>query len=156
MHTRIFMAGKADVANLAGLASLCESGVCSFIVKDAMRVFVPENFMMLDQVDTVHLQTLERFIQLPGRLLLRTPIDFRHDKRLIPVAITKCRTHANLTGAIVVIPTVVEKVDALIYRRPNNTDGELFINVRKPEMPASNPNGRHLFPCAAKCSINHW
>src|SRR5207237_2556495 len=64
MHARIFVPGKPDVSNLARIACLYQSGVCSFIIKDAMRIFVTEDLMMLDEIDRVHLQTLKRFIKL--------------------------------------------------------------------------------------------
>ena len=112
MHARIFMAGEADIPNLAGIACLHKCGVGSFIIKDAMRIFVPQNFMMLDEIDALDLQTLKRFIQLPGRFLLRTAIDFRHDKCLFAVAIAKRFAHADLARPFVVIPAVVQEVNA--------------------------------------------
>jgi hypothetical protein len=42
VHTGIFMAREPDVANLAGIARFDEGGMCSFVSKDPMRIFVPK------------------------------------------------------------------------------------------------------------------
>jgi hypothetical protein len=76
MHARVFMAREPDIPNLAGITCAHECGICSLIIKDAMRIFIPEDFMMLDEIDAVDLQTLERFIQLSAASFFERPSIF--------------------------------------------------------------------------------
>ncbi len=58
MDVRIFVSCEADKTDLPRLPRLHQRRVGSFLVKNTMGVFVPDNFMVLDQVDTVGLQPL--------------------------------------------------------------------------------------------------
>src|SRR5258705_3409649 len=156
MNARILVPSESNVTNLSCVACFQQRRVRSFVVKDTVRIFEPENFMMLHEVDMVDIQTSQGFIQLPGSFLLRTSVNLCHKKRALTITIAKCFAHACLTCAFIVIPAVVHEVDALIYGCTNNANSQRFINMFQAEMPPSNSNSRHLFSGAAECAINHF
>src|SRR5204863_3091521 len=51
-------------------------------------------------------------------------------------------SHAHFALAIVVVPAVVEEVDAVVERRANNSDALLLIMLRA-EVVSANPDHRH-------------
>src|SRR6266849_3793324 len=114
MHPRIFMAGESDVPQLAGLARRDQGGVGPVFVKDSMRIFETKNFMMLDKIDAIDLQTFQRFVELLSRFLFRPAVNLGHDKSLRSIAIAKGFAHASLAPAFVIVPTIIQKVDAAI------------------------------------------
>ncbi len=79
-----------------------------------MRIFETKNFMMLNKINAIDLQTFERFIELPSRFLFRPSVNLGHDKSLRSIAIAQSSTHANFAGALVIVPTIIQKVDAAI------------------------------------------
>src|SRR5260370_42715581 len=114
MDPRIFMDGKSDVPQLAGLARRDQGGVGPVFVKDSMRIFETKNFMMLNKIDAIDLQTFERFVELLSRFLFRPAVNLGHDERLRPIAVAQGFAHANFAGALVIVPTIIKKVDPAI------------------------------------------
>src|SRR6266536_3195102 len=98
---------------------------------------------------------MQRFIKLPGSLLFRASINLSHHKSTFAVTVAQRFARAYLARAVVVIPTVVEEVNASIDARTNNANCQLFVNSFQSEMPAAYSYCRHLFSSAAKCSKNH-
>jgi hypothetical protein len=62
MHPGIFMAGESDMPKLALRARLDQSSISALVIKDAMRIFVAKDFMMLHKIDAVYLQAFQGFI----------------------------------------------------------------------------------------------
>src|SRR5260370_30696582 len=155
MYARIFVASESDVANLPSFARFKERGVRSLRMKDTVRIVKPDDLVVLDQINVGGLQTLKRCVELFAGFFPGSSIDLGHHKRTVAVAVTQRPAHAFLTLSIVVVPTVVEKVDASIDGRTNNANCQLLVNSFQTEMPAAYPDCRHLFSGAAQCSINH-
>ena len=101
---------------------------------------------MLHEVDAVGLQPLQRLIELPRRFLVRSPVDLRHQEDLLPVAVAERLAHARLARAVVVVPAVVEEVDAAVHGRADDPDGQLRVDVFESEMPASDADCGDSFP----------
>ena len=78
MDVRVFMPGEADVPEFAHFLRLDQHGVGAFFVENAMRVLIPDDLMVLDQVDAVGLQPPERFLELSGGRLSGAAIYFGH------------------------------------------------------------------------------
>src|SRR6266850_8601243 len=114
MHPRIFMAGESNVPQLASLTRRGQGSVGPVFMKDSMRIFETKNFMMLNKIDAIDLQTLKRFVELLSRFLLRPAVNLGHDKSLRPIAVAKGLAHASLAPAFIIVPTVIQKVDAAI------------------------------------------
>src|SRR5216684_8074391 len=96
---------------------------------------------MLNQVDAVGLQTLQRFVELPRGFGFRAAVDLRHQERLPPVAVAKRLAHADLAGAFVVVPAVVEEVDAAVDRAADDSKAEVFGDGFQTDVPAAEANG---------------
>src|SRR5207253_8354339 len=130
---RILVTGEPDVADLAGLARVEERAVRAFLVENAVRILVAQNLVMLNEIDMVGLQALQRFVELLGGGRLRSTVDLGHEKRLLPVSVAERLAHARLARALVVVPAVVEKIDPAIDRLPNDLDRELLGDVFQTE-----------------------
>ena len=52
-------AGEPDIPYFAGLACLLQDPISPVFRKNPVRVFEAEDFMVLDQVDTINIETLE-------------------------------------------------------------------------------------------------
>src|SRR6266550_3298046 len=88
--------------------------------------------------------------------LFRPAINLGHDKRFFTVAVAQSFAHPNLTSALVVVPAVVQKIDAAIQSLSDDADRQLFIDMTQSKMPAAYTNRRNFLTCAAKCSIDHF
>src|SRR5258708_30786392 len=64
MHRWILVAGKPDVANLARLTCGNRSLKRSAGSKDAVRIFQPNDFVELHQIDDLRLQSPQSLLQL--------------------------------------------------------------------------------------------
>ena len=53
VNTRILVAGKSDVPNFACSARFNQCRMGAVLMEDPVRVFVPENLMMLDEIDMI-------------------------------------------------------------------------------------------------------
>ncbi len=104
MDLGIFMSCEADVPEFAGLLGLDKGRLRSLFVKDAVRVVVADHLMMLDQVDAVGLQALERLINLASRLGLRPAVDLGHQEDLLAIPVAERLAHADFALTLVVVP----------------------------------------------------
>src|SRR5579871_5631754 len=141
VNSRVFVAGKADVAKLARLTRLDQGRVRTLLIEDSMRVFEPDDLMVLDQVDPVSLQAPEGLVQLSSGLRLRPAIDLSHQEYLVPVPFAEGPAHPDLAGSIVVVPGVVHEVNASIDRGAYNANGERLIDMFEPEVPTAEADG---------------
>ena len=79
--------------------------------------FVADDLVDLQQVDVVGLEPLQRLVDLLRRPSSRSrPSIFVIRKALLPVAVAQRLAHADLALAVVVVPAVVEEVDAAVER----------------------------------------
>ena len=83
---------------------------------------------MLDQIDVVDTEATQRFVELFARLLPGSSIDLGHHKRPLAVAVTQRLANAFFTRAIVVVPGVVEEVNAAIEGGTNDANCQLLVN----------------------------
>ena len=156
MNARVLVAGEADVAELSRLSRLDERSVGAVVVEDAVRILVAQDLVVLDQVDAVGLQATQRLVDLPRGLFFRAAVDLGHQEDFAPVAVAECFAHADLAGAVVVVPAVVHEVDAAINRIANDTDTQRFIHLFEAEVPASKTDGGYPFFGAAEDSVRHF
>ena len=62
VNVGMFVSCKANEADLSGFLRLDERLVGAFFVEDTVRVLVPQNLMMLHQIDVVGLKPAKRFL----------------------------------------------------------------------------------------------
>ena len=58
VNVRILVPREADVTNLARCSGSYKSGVGSVGIENAVRIFVSENFVMLNQIDVIDTESL--------------------------------------------------------------------------------------------------
>src|ERR1700694_203217 len=134
MDVRIFMACKADIAQLSRLAGLFQRPLRAFLVEDPIRVFVADDLVVLNEVDAVGLQTAQRFVELSRGRPRRAAVDLGHQEGLLAVPRAQCLAHATLAGAVVVVPRVVHEGDAAIDRSADDADSELLVDILRSDV----------------------
>jgi hypothetical protein len=83
----------------------------------------------LHQVDAIGLQPAQRLVDLARRALLAAAVDLGHEKRFVAIAVAQRLSHADLARPAVVVPTVVEEVDAVVDGRAHDADGLLLVGL---------------------------
>ena len=79
-----------------------------------VRIFQPNDFVELDQIDDVGLQSPERLLQLKVVSRFGSAIHLRHQENLAAIAVVQCLTHADFANSVVVVPAIVHKGNAAI------------------------------------------
>ena len=75
----------------------------------------------------IGLQPLERLLNLPGGGLFGPAVDLGHEEDLLAVAVAQGLAHADFAVAVVVVPAVVQKVDAAVDRGADDADALLLV-----------------------------
>src|ERR1700693_125887 len=154
MNVRTLVASESDVTDLACLLRVQHSFQCSSGGKNAVRVGVANYLVELEEIDSVSLKTTQRVVDLIRSSGLGASVDLGHEKSFFAVTIAQRFAHADLTLAAVVIPAVVEKIDALIQTSANDTNAFLGISLFA-KMIATETNERDFFSAAAQRSIRN-
>jgi hypothetical protein len=152
---RVLVPGKSDVADFARLLRFQERGVRSVFIEDPVRVFEPDNLVMLHEVDAVGFEAAQRFMELFHGFFFRAAIDLGHEKDFVAVAIAEGFAHADFARAVVVVPRVVHEIDAAIDGLANDFHAELFADALQADVPASQSDGGHFFTGASKGAVWH-
>src|SRR2546425_4719370 len=155
MDVGILVSREADRPDLPRSLRVDERTVGAFLVEDAMWIVVPQDLMMLHEIYAIGLQPLERLIELPRRFCVGSPVDLGHEKDLLPVAVPERLSHAGLARAIVVVPAVVEEVDATIDRRSNDPQTQRLVDPFQSEMPAPKADRGDSFACPTQRAIGN-
>src|ERR1700687_4910935 len=133
MDVGILLSREADISDLARSLPVDERTIGAFLVEDSMWIVIPQDLVMLHEIDAIGPQPLERLGALPPRFRVRPPVDLRHQKDLLPVAIPERLSHAGLARAVVVVPAVVQEVDATVDGGSNDPDAEPLVDAFQSE-----------------------
>src|SRR5581483_7562940 len=134
------MTSESDVPDLASLFRIEHGFHTSAARKNTFRVGGPNHLVKLQKVDVIGLQPAQRFLQLLRRRSLSPSIDFGHQKRLLPVAITQSLPHPYFALAIVIVPAVVEKIHPVIERGAYDANLFLLIHRRRSDVISAHTN----------------
>src|ERR1022692_3648195 len=96
--------------------------------------------MQLHQINSIRLQPLQGFINLPRGGRLGTSVALGHEKDFLAVAVAQSLPHANFAGAAIVIPAVVHEGDPLVNGTPDNGYALRFVSLFA-YMKATQPDG---------------
>src|SRR6266446_4305028 len=154
MDIRTLVAREADVADLARLLRLQDGLHPSAYGKNAIRVRVANHFMELEKIDPLSLKAAQRLVDLTGSSGFGAPVDLGHQKCFLAITVAQRVAHADFTLAAVVVPAVVEKIDAFIEARADDTNAFLGIRLIA-KMIATEPNERDFFFGAAQGSVRN-
>jgi len=86
--------------------------------------------------------------------LLGPPIDLRHQKSFLPVAIAQRFTHADLALAVVVVPAVIQERDAAVERGPDDSNAFLLVRLHA-NVVSAQPYHRNLFARVTQDARGH-
>src|ERR1019366_381954 len=114
MNFWTLVTGKADKTNLAFLFGFEHGLHGSAFSKNAIGIGIANHFMELEQVNSIRLQPPQRFIELCYGGSFGSAIDLGHQKGLLAITIAQRLAHANFALSAVVVPAVVEKIDAFV------------------------------------------
>ena len=154
MDHGILVPGEADETDLSRLLRFEHRFHRSALGEDAVRVLHPDDFVDLHQVDVIRLQPQEAFVDLPGRGRLGATVDLGHEEDLLAVAVAQGLAHADLAGAVVVVPAVVHEGDAAVDGAADDPDALGFVLLSSDVM-AAQADGRDLHPRASQGAIGH-
>src|SRR4029453_9233699 len=149
MDVGILVSCEADIPDLARSLRVDERTIGAFLVEDSMWIVVPQNLVMLHEIDAIGPQPLERLVELPHRLRVRSPVDLRHQKDFLPIAIPERLSHAGLAPAAVVFPAVAQEGEDTVDSRSDDPEAELLVDPFQSEMPAPKADRGHSFSCPA-------
>ena len=154
MDGGIFVAGEADVADLAGLSG-CDCGFDGAAWgEDAVRIFEANDFMELDQVDHVGLEAAEGLFELLVVFDCGAAVHFGHEKDFLAVAVAQGLAHADLGNAIVIVPAVVHEGDAAIDAGVHELYALAGVGLLA-EMVAAHADGGDALAGGAEFAIDH-
>ena len=93
--------------------------------------------MNLHQVDVVGLEAAERVFQLLLRGRGSAAVDLGHQEGLLAVAVLEGAAHAALAFAVVVVPAVVQEVDARVECGADDADALVLGDLRRADVVAA-------------------
>src|SRR2546422_9713364 len=119
--------------------------------EDPTRILHPDDLVELQEVDDVRLEPSERLLDLPGGRRPRLSVDFGHQEGSLPVSVPEGLSHADLAPPVVVVPGVVEEIDARVDRGAQDANALRFPEVWLAEVePAEADRGDALSGAAER------
>src|SRR5208283_459807 len=154
MDRGIFVPSETDKADLAGFLRLECRFEAAARTKNALRIAHANNFVELEKINMVGLESAQRLVDLQGGGLFGLAVNFGHEKGLLPVAITQRLAHAKLALPTIVVPAVVQKIDAALERGADNAYTFLLIGLDA-DMVTAQADHRDAFPGATQATIGN-
>src|ERR1017187_2642533 len=122
MNVRTLVTREADKTDFACLLCFQYGLHGSAFGKNTIGIGIANHFMELEQVNSIRLQPPQRFIELCYGGSFGSAIDLGHQKGLLAITIAQRLAHANFALSAVVVPAVVEKIDAFVNPCTDNAD----------------------------------
>src|SRR5438094_7133206 len=149
------VASEPYVADLAGALRRYHRFQRTVGPEHPLRVRHPDHLVELHEVDAVGLEPAQRLIDLLRRRVLVATVDLGHEKHVVAIAVAQRLSHAELARPTVVVPAVVEEVDAVVDGRAYDADGFLLVRL-PPEMVAAHADQRHHLAGAPQATIGNF
>src|SRR5262245_53966681 len=144
MNARIFVAGKADVADFARFLRF-ESRFQPSFFDNPVGIAIVDHLMKLPQIDAVGTKAPQALLEILFRAFVIALAVFRHEKNLIaPSAGGKSLTHPLFRTAVMVVPGVIEEVNPLVDGRMHNLNRFVFF-LDGSDVPATQAENRYPF-----------
>src|SRR6185436_15814968 len=122
--------------------------------KNAIRIFHTYDFVKLHEIDMICLKSTQGFIDLFGGGLPGASIDLCHQKDALSVSIAQRFAHADFASAVMIVPAVIQEVNAAVDRFANEPNA-FFLVTRHANVVPTQANGGDLLASASQLSINH-
>ena len=98
---------------------------------------------------------LRTFVDLARGFNLGAAVELGHQENLAAITAGERLAHALFAYAAVVVPAIVEEVDAAIDCLVHEPDRFCFAKRRHAEVVAAEADSRHALACAAEFAIDH-
>ena len=121
------MSGETDVADFAFLFGFENRLHPALGGEDEFGIVVANHFVELQQIDGVGLQAAQRLVDLAGGAFAGAGVELGHQESFLAVSVAQGLAHADFAGAVVVVPAVVEEVDAFVERGANDANAFLLV-----------------------------
>ncbi len=89
--------------------------------------------MELNEVDMVGLEALERLVDLARGRFLGASVKLSHQENLVAIPVAEGRAHATLAFAGVIVPAVVQEVNAAVNSATDNPAGLRVESLANPK-----------------------
>src|ERR1700752_1075664 len=136
MNVRTFVAGEPDKTHLARFLGFERGLHATAFSKDTVWIRISNDFVELQQVNSIGLQSSQRFVELDCCRGFGSAVDLGHQKGPLAVTVAKGFAHSNFALSAVVVPAVVEKIDSFIDSGSNNPDALCWIALLAQVIPA--------------------
>ena len=73
MDVGVVVSREADIPDLARFLRVDECTIGAFLVEDSMWIVIPQDLVMLHEIDAIGPPPLERLVELPRRFRVRPP-----------------------------------------------------------------------------------
>src|SRR6266550_316929 len=152
MDRGILVSREADVPDPPHVLRLASRLDRAPLSEDSVRILRPDDLVELQEVDDVRLEPSERLLDLPGGRRPRLPVDFGHQEGSFAVAVTQGLSHPDLATPLIVVPGVVEEVDARVDRGPNDANALGLRKVWLAEVEPAEADRRDSLASAAEAA----
>src|SRR5947199_1149566 len=120
--------------------------------EDSVRILHSDDLVELQEVDDVRLEPPERLLDLPGGRRPRLPVNLGHQESSLPVAVPEGLPHADLALPLIVVPGVVEEIDARVDRGADDADALRLREVRLAKVEPAEADRGDSLACAAEAA----
>src|SRR5438552_6939041 len=150
MDRGILVSREPDVADPPCIPRLERCLDRPALSKNPVRILRPNDLVELQEIDYIRLESLERLLDLPGGRGPRLAVDLGHQKSSLAVAVPKGFPHPDLALSIVVVPGVVEEIDACVDRGSDDAKALRLREVRRAEVEPAEADRGHPLAGAAE------
>ncbi len=156
VNARVLVPCEPDESHLARLLRLHHRFHRAALGEDPVGIIESNDLVMLQQVQVIHLQPFQRLVDLARGRFLGATVNLGHHESLLPVAALLQRlAHTYLAPALVVVPRVVEEVDAPVQRFMDQLDGVVFADRGLTKVRPAQPDRRHFHPGLSQGTEKH-
>src|SRR6267143_5568035 len=156
MDVGTLVPGEPDVADFPRFLRFERRFHCSARCKNAVRIVHANNFVKLQEIDAIGLQSAERLFNLPRSRFLVAPVDFGHQERSLTIAVAQRLAHADFTLTFVVVPAVIEKIDSVVDGGAGDADTLRLLEPRLAKVESAYAYRGNFFPCAAERPMRNF
>src|ERR1019366_7925870 len=155
MDMRIRGPRKSDAANLARLSRRHHRFMSPAFRKNTIRIVEADDLMMLHQIDMIGLQPFQASLDLPLGHLFGAPVDLRHQKYFLAIAVLQGLPHPDFALAFVVVPAVIHEGNAAVDTSSHQANAVLLCKPMLCKMEAAHADRRDFLAGASQRAVEH-
>ena len=155
VNVRVFVTRKTDETDFACFLRFQHRFHRAIFGEDAVGIFEADDFVVLEQVEVIGLQPLQRLVNLAGCFLAGAAIELGHQENFVAVSTLERLSHAHFTGAVVVVPGIVHEVDAAIDGSVDEANGVLLGKRLLPKVEATHADHGNMHPGLPQCAVGN-